>query len=43
MFFKDYLKVFRTVHNTIEGKWAQLAAPQSQNWDGKEVFLFSWI
>ena len=37
MFFKDYFEVFRTIHN--EGKWAQLTAPQSQNRDGKEVFL----
>ena len=30
MFFKDYFKVFRTSPQH-EGKWAQLAAPQSQN------------
>ena len=38
MFFKDYFKVFRTIHKH-EGKWVELAAPQSQNWDGKEPFL----
>ena len=29
-----------TIDFLNEGKWAQLAAPQSQNWDGKEVVLF---
>ena len=35
--FKDYFKVFRTIHNTHEGKRAELAAAQSQSFAGPSL------
>ena len=42
VFFKDYFKVFRTIHNARESGH-NLLLPKVRTRDGKEVFLFQWI